>query len=103
MDRVSERDMERVMGRGTENTGVQAGQRVPARSGAGRGIRAREWLRARLVVLRRRSDAGMSTSEYAMGTIAACAFAAVLYKVVTSEAVSSALQATIGRALDAPF
>ncbi|MER7762518.1 DUF4244 domain-containing protein [Streptomyces sp. NPDC097619] len=45
----------------------------------------------------------MSTSEYAMGTIAACAFAAVLYKVVTSEAVSSALQATIGRALDAPF
>ncbi|MFD3538912.1 DUF4244 domain-containing protein [Streptomyces sp. NPDC058662] len=48
-------------------------------------------------------DAGMSTSEYAMGTIAACAFAAVLYKVVTSEVVSTALQSTIGKALDVPF
>ncbi|MEU9255597.1 DUF4244 domain-containing protein [Streptomyces sp. NPDC048270] len=48
-------------------------------------------------------DAGMSTSEYAMGTIAACAFAAVLYKVVTSDVVSTALQSTIGKALDVPF
>lgn len=38
-----------------------------------------------------------------MGTIAACAFAAVLYKVVTSEVVSTALQSTIGKALDVPF
>ncbi|MFD9406199.1 MULTISPECIES: DUF4244 domain-containing protein [Streptomyces] len=45
----------------------------------------------------------MSTSEYAMGTIAACAFAAVLYKVVTSEVVATALQSTIGKALDVPF
>ncbi|MBW5485322.1 DUF4244 domain-containing protein [Streptomyces bambusae] len=51
----------------------------------------------------RRADAGMSTSEYAMGTIAACAFAAVLYKVVTSDVVSTALQSTIGKALDVPF
>jgi hypothetical protein len=29
-------------------------------------------------------EAGMSTVEYAIGTIAAAAFAAVLYKVVTS-------------------
>ncbi|MGW6871322.1 DUF4244 domain-containing protein [Streptomyces xanthophaeus] len=43
------------------------------------------------------------TSEYAMGTIAACAFAAVLYKVVTSEVVATALQSTIGKALDVPF
>ncbi|TQK52794.1 uncharacterized protein DUF4244 [Streptomyces sp. SLBN-118] len=50
-----------------------------------------------------RSDAGMTTSEYAMGTIAACAFAAVLYKVVTSGAVSGALQSVIGKALDAQF
>ncbi len=50
-----------------------------------------------------RRDAGMNTAEYAMGTIAACAFAAVLYKVVTSDAVSSGVQAVIGRALDAPF
>ncbi|AYV29033.1 MULTISPECIES: DUF4244 domain-containing protein [Streptomyces] len=61
------------------------------------------WFRVRAALSGRRSDAGMSTSEYAMGTIAACAFAAVLYKVVTSEVVSTALQSTIGKALDVPF
>lgn len=50
-----------------------------------------------------RRDAGMNTAEYAMGTIAACAFAAVLYKVVTSDAVSAGLRSAIGRALDTPF
>ncbi|WP_432250890.1 DUF4244 domain-containing protein [Streptomyces sanyensis] len=50
-----------------------------------------------------RGDRGMTTSEYAMGTIAACAFAAVLYKVVTSGAVTQALEAVIGRALDVQF
>ncbi|WUT84517.1 DUF4244 domain-containing protein [Streptomyces melanogenes] len=45
----------------------------------------------------------MTTSEYAVGTIAACGFAAVLYKVVTSGAVSSALQSVVERALDAQF
>ncbi|MFD8364206.1 MULTISPECIES: DUF4244 domain-containing protein [Streptomyces] len=45
----------------------------------------------------------MATAEYAMGTIAACGFAAVLYKVVTSGTVSGALQSVIGRALDAQF
>nr|WP_238442344.1 DUF4244 domain-containing protein [Streptomyces pratensis] len=48
-------------------------------------------------------DRGMTTSEYAVGTIAACAFAAVLYKVVTSGAVLSALQSLIKGALDAKF
>ncbi|MCJ1678270.1 DUF4244 domain-containing protein [Streptomyces sp. APSN-46.1] len=61
------------------------------------------WFRVRAVLSGHRSDEGMSTSEYAMGTIAACAFAAVLYKVVTSEVVSTALQSTIGKALDVPF
>nr|WP_276617701.1 DUF4244 domain-containing protein [Streptomyces coryli] len=51
----------------------------------------------------RGGDAGMTTSEYAVGTIAAVAFAAVLYKVVTSGAVSSALQGIVERALDVPF
>jgi hypothetical protein len=46
-------------------------------------------------------DAGMSTAEYAVGTIAACGFAAVLYKVLTSGAVSAELQQLIERALDA--
>ncbi|MET9958847.1 DUF4244 domain-containing protein [Streptomyces sp. NPDC006326] len=61
------------------------------------------WFRLRSALSGRTRDAGMSTSEYAMGTIAACAFAAVLYKVVTSEVVSTALQSTIGKALDVPF
>ena len=52
---------------------------------------------------RMRNDSGMTTSEYAMGTIAACAFAAVLYKIVTSGTVSGALEAVIGKALDAQF
>lgn len=59
-----------------------------------------------MLVVRRRAggcDRGMTTSEYAVGTIAACAFAAVLYKVVTSGAVLSALQSLIKDALDAKF
>lgn len=50
-----------------------------------------------------RQDRGMTTSEYAVGTIAACAFAAVLYKVVTSGPVQSAMQSLIKDALDAKF
>ncbi|ROR43583.1 DUF4244 domain-containing protein [Kitasatospora cineracea] len=46
-------------------------------------------------------DAGMSTAEYAIGTVAACAFAAVLYKVVTSGTVSGALSEILDRALHA--
>ena len=46
-------------------------------------------------------DAGMATAEYAMGLIAAVAFAVVLYKVVTSGAVSAELQSIVKRALDA--
>lgn len=53
--------------------------------------------------LRGRWDAGMATAEYAVGTIAACAFAAVLYKVVTSGAVNGALQSVIEKALHANF
>ncbi|MGW7229371.1 DUF4244 domain-containing protein [Streptomyces cyaneofuscatus] len=48
-------------------------------------------------------DRGMTTSEYAVGTIAACAFAAVLYKVVNSGPVMSAMQSMIEGALDAKF
>ncbi|MEY9993178.1 Fe2+ transport system protein B [Streptomyces sp. V4I8] len=48
-----------------------------------------------------RSDAGMVTSEYAMGIVAAVAFAVVLYKVVTSGQVSAELQDIVKQALDA--
>jgi hypothetical protein len=45
------------------------------------------------------TDAGMSTAEYAVGTVAAVAFAAVLYKVVQAPAVQSALSDIITSAL----
>lgn len=46
-----------------------------------------------------RGDAGMSTAEYAMGTIAAAAFASVLYAVVTSDSVRDAVTSLIERSL----
>jgi hypothetical protein len=45
-------------------------------------------------------DAGMSTAEYAVGTVAAVAFAGVLLKIVTSATVQHALSAIITSALD---
>jgi hypothetical protein len=45
-------------------------------------------------------DAGMSTAEYAVGTLAAVAFAGVLLKVVGSDNVLAALTAVIDRALN---
>lgn len=44
-------------------------------------------------------DSGMSTVEYAIGTIAAAAFGAILYSVVTGDSVVGALTNIIGRAL----
>jgi hypothetical protein len=46
------------------------------------------------------ADAGMSTAEYAVGTIAAVAFAAVLYKVVRSPEIQAALTAILRSALN---
>ncbi len=45
------------------------------------------------------ADDGMSTAEYAIGTIAAAAFGAVLYTVVTGDSVVGALTALVQRAL----
>ncbi|MFI6742138.1 DUF4244 domain-containing protein [Nonomuraea sp. NPDC050451] len=45
-------------------------------------------------------ERGMSTAEYAVGTIAACAFAALLFKVVSSPEVQEMLKALIDRALN---
>jgi hypothetical protein len=47
--------------------------------------------------------AGMSTAEYAIGTVAACAFAALLYKVVTSTQILDLLTGVVSRALHVPF
>ena len=54
---------------------------------------------ARAVVLVA-DESGMSTVEYAIGTIAAAAFGAVLYAVVTGDSIVSALTNIIGRALN---
>jgi hypothetical protein len=48
-------------------------------------------------------DDGMSTAEYAIGTIAAAAFAAVLYAVVTGDSVTTALTSIVQRALSVTF
>ncbi|WP_230465663.1 DUF4244 domain-containing protein [[Actinomadura] parvosata] len=45
-------------------------------------------------------ERGMSTAEYAVGTIAACAFAALLFKVVNSPEVLEMLTSLISRALN---
>ena len=48
-------------------------------------------------------DEGMSTAEYAIGTIAAAAFAAVLYAVVKGDGVVNALTSIVQRALSVNF
>ncbi|TSE00583.1 DUF4244 domain-containing protein [Skermania sp. ID1734] len=46
------------------------------------------------------ADEGMSTAEYAIGTIAAAAFGAVLYTVVTGDSIVGALTRIIDKALN---
>lgn len=55
----------------------------------------------RTKTVRNALDRGMSTAEYAVGTVAAVAFAVVLYKIVRSQAVSVALTSIINKALHA--
>ncbi|MGU3502211.1 DUF4244 domain-containing protein [Mycobacterium sp. C31M] len=45
-------------------------------------------------------ESGMSTVEYAIGTIAAAAFGAILYTVVTGDSIVTALSNIISRALN---
>jgi O-acetylhomoserine/O-acetylserine sulfhydrylase-like pyridoxal-dependent enzyme len=56
-------------------------------------------LSARMTVLLM-EETGMSTVEYAIGTIAAAAFGAILYTVVTGDSIVSALSNIISRALN---
>lgn len=57
-------------------------------------------VRERLRRLRERGEEGMTTAEYAVGTLAAVAFAALLIAVVKSGAVKSALSSIITSALN---
>jgi hypothetical protein len=50
--------------------------------------------------LRTCRDRGMSTAEYAVGTVAAAAFAGLLFKIVTSPEVRKMLLTIIHRALN---
>ena len=60
--------------------------------------RAVNRIRTRIAVLAA-DESGMSTVEYAIGTIAAAAFGAVLYSVVTGDSIIAALTNIISRAL----
>ncbi len=50
-----------------------------------------------------RRDDGMTTAEYAVGTVAACGFGGVLFKLLTSDAVQTLLKGLIERALTLGF
>lgn len=47
----------------------------------------------------RASEAGMTTAEYAVGTVAACGFGALLYRILTSGFATSLLENLISHAL----
>jgi hypothetical protein len=48
-------------------------------------------------------DDGMTTAEYAVGTVAACGFAGVLWAVVHSTTVAHLLSGVVARALQTTF
>jgi hypothetical protein len=48
-------------------------------------------------------DAGMTTAEYAVGTVAACGFGGILYKVLTSPEVVQMLKDVIAKAFGLAF
>lgn len=48
-------------------------------------------------------DDGMTTAEYAVGTVAACGFGGILYKLLTSATVVTMLKDIIERALSISF
>ncbi len=55
---------------------------------------------SRIVTALRRSEQGMTTAEYAVGTVAACGFGGVLYKLLTSDTVVELLTNVVRRAFD---
>jgi hypothetical protein len=73
---------------------LQAGTTTPRTTTTLRTALARRWAQAQAT-----DEDGMSTAEYAVGTVAACAFGAVLYKVVTGGSVVAALGDLVESAL----
>lgn len=62
-------------------------------------MRIRMWGRKVRNQLLGRRDAGMTTAEYAVGTLAACALAAVLLAIVQSGGITSLITEVITTAL----
>jgi len=52
------------------------------------------------IALRRRDDRGMTTAEYAVGTVSACSFAGILYKLLTACFGEQLLQGLIEKVMD---
>ena len=50
-----------------------------------------------------RDEHGMTTAEYAVGTVAACGFGGILYKVLTSPEITRMLKDLVERALSVVF
>ena len=48
-------------------------------------------------VAARRSEAGMTTAEYAVGTVSACGFAGILYQILTSSWGENLLQTILDK------
>lgn len=63
-------------------------------------FRRRLAARARMVAS---GSTGMTSAEYAVGTVAACGFGGLLYKVLTSDSVLSLLTQVIGKAFEWVF
>ncbi|MBA3308492.1 MAG: DUF4244 domain-containing protein [Nocardioidaceae bacterium] len=52
------------------------------------------------VVSATRDEQGMNTAEYAVGTVSACSFAGILYKILTSDWAQGLLQDLFGKVVD---
>jgi TRAP-type uncharacterized transport system fused permease subunit len=83
----------------TLTDGPTAGDVPAADDPAGEPLRQSRGLARRWALVRQTAEAGMSTAEYAVGTVAACAFAAVLYRVVTGGSIVTGLTDLVERAL----
>lgn len=55
------------------------------------------------LIVRAAAERGMATAEYAVGTVAACGFAGLLYKILTSSQVQTLMTDIVERALRLPF
>lgn len=62
----------------------------------------RRWVRTARDQRRWQSDDGMTTVEYAVGTVVAAAFAAVLYRIVTGDSIVTGLTNLVVSALSSP-